>query len=203
MTHVHNALHRATDLLRGIRRAVGLDSGEDPGVERISETLQPILDMWGRPEFSVLRGEGLFARDYSVAAGAGVRAKLQIFNPAGSKRLVMIDEVYATANTAGYISFWLHNGNLTTLGNNLSRRDTRFPTATMVARSYTEATAGNPSGTHMLRYGVLADQGARIPVAWVLPQGWGLTITHLTDNVTLYVSWIGRERVMMPGELLA
>lgn len=200
MAQVHNSLRRAGAILQGIKSVLGVQEAES-GVERFGETLTPVLDVWGRPEFAMPRGELLFARDLtSAAGGAGTRSKAQIWNPS-TNRLVMVDALVANiTGAAGYVQVWLYNAELTTLVASFSRRDMRWEQPTAVCQQRTSAEAGN-LGTHMLRWGVAADTAAYIPVSFVLSPGWGLHVQPSLDNTAITVSFIGRERVALPGEL--
>lgn len=124
MGHVHNSLDRATDLTRGIRRAVGM-VGPDGGVERLGETLTPIMDVWSRPEWNALRGDWLQWCFAAVGAGgAGTRSIARLRPVSTSKMLVVVHLI--ECNTAFLIQNALAADLPTNIG--VGQRDTRNPT---------------------------------------------------------------------------
>lgn len=77
MGHVHNAIDRATDLIRGYRRALGILS-PDGGLERFGETLTPTIDLWSDPRWASLMGDKLQFGVATAAANAGFRSQVQL-----------------------------------------------------------------------------------------------------------------------------
>lgn len=89
MGGIHNELSRGT-LSRALTLAVGAARGES-GLERYGETLTPVLDLWSRPEFALLRGEVLWAQLATLTAVVGEYSGAAIINPTGSGLLVLVN----------------------------------------------------------------------------------------------------------------
>jgi len=100
VAHVHNALHHSTQLLDGLRRAVGAgDDADFEGTSRFGETLQPILDVWSEPEWQVLRGQSPWARYVNTAtAPAGRFPSVELVNPVGSNILAVVRVVHQASS---------------------------------------------------------------------------------------------------------
>ncbi len=86
MSSLHNAISYGVDLLRAFPRAIGLS--DEAGVERISETLTPVMDVWSQPEWNFLRNERFVGLRYSSAAFAAELSGVALLNPAGSNYLI-------------------------------------------------------------------------------------------------------------------
>ncbi len=67
MGAVHNELPAST-LGKAIRAVLGVKEG-DKTIERFGETLTPIIDLWGRPDFAKVREERLCAGFAAQSAG--------------------------------------------------------------------------------------------------------------------------------------
>lgn len=94
MPHIHNAIHRFTQLLDAYRRAVGEDLAEFSGIERAGETLTPVLDLWRNPEWAILRRELHFSSFVNTnTAAAGRFAAVALTNPAASGKIVTVRRV--------------------------------------------------------------------------------------------------------------
>lgn len=65
---IHNGIKYAPELAQGIGVAAGLDLSGG-GVERLSETIHPVLNPWGMPEWAWQRREKLCGLKRLVAAG--------------------------------------------------------------------------------------------------------------------------------------
>ncbi|MGH8566961.1 MAG: hypothetical protein ACREXU_02840 [Gammaproteobacteria bacterium] len=80
MAQLHNELHRAGRIQEAFKLILGVEES-DSGVERFSETLQPILDIWSRPEWAALRGERrLLAAGDQAGDGTNVpKIRLRVF----------------------------------------------------------------------------------------------------------------------------
>lgn len=93
---VHNALDRATDLIRGFRRALGI-LGPEGGLERMGETLTPIIDLWGNPRFTSLMGDKLQFGTATSTANAGFRSHVQLGPRAEGRVLVIVHRIICAA----------------------------------------------------------------------------------------------------------
>ena len=87
MSRLHNALTRGA-ISDALKRAVG-DTRSQGGVERYSETLEPVLDLWSRPEWAILRDEILWGGASTQAAVAGELSFVAVINPLGSGMLTV------------------------------------------------------------------------------------------------------------------
>lgn len=98
MGQIHNELLRAHEIRAGIRDALEISEG-DINVERLGETLTPILDIWSQPEWSFNRNEIRFSVRPGTAAagGAGLFGFIQFFNPVGSNRIYVIEKYFDIA----------------------------------------------------------------------------------------------------------
>lgn len=196
MHQIHNVLRRSS-YSAAFSKAVG-DTREG-GVERYSETLQGVLDLWGRPEFALLRGENLWSGFQSVGAGgAGTFARLGIFNPAGSGLLVVVTHHLLQVAVSGTDSVQLFPTNIL-LGNTATvffrdRRDRRSVGAVL----HFEASAT-----------ALADQlfaltplttAAPVQLEIVLPPGQGFLWRISNDAAGLNGGFIGYQRQLLETE---
>lgn len=197
MSHIHNALERATDLIRGFRRALGI-VGPEGGIERFGETLTPIMNLWGHPDWSLLHGELLQWSTASIpAGGAGFRSQFMIRPVATSKLIVVVRHIECN------IAFNVRTGLLSNLGTAQStfQRDTRNPSDSRVAA--TSANGAAAIGT--VRFQVLsAPFRLTLPIV-IHTDGDGtnsgaLVVDPRTDNtaIDVAVAWTAREA--FPGE---
>lgn len=86
---IHNQLPQG-QLSSAVTRGLG-DSRTEGSLERYSETLDVVLDLWAREEFALLRGETLFsAGAITIPAVAGEYGGATIVNPAGSGLLALV-----------------------------------------------------------------------------------------------------------------
>lgn len=97
MGQVHNELHVAS-LQLGIRRAVGGDMEVE--IERVGETLTPVLDLWTQPDWFFLRNVRRFAISVPLAANVAGIARFQISVPATARVITVIEELSVIENTA-------------------------------------------------------------------------------------------------------
>lgn len=199
--HIHNALHRTNALLQGINRALGNDRG-GTGVERLSESLTPIMNPWQLPEWAFLRGELLGWTDQNIGAGgAGFRSIAQLFNNS-ENRIVVIEPGSRFSAGAGNVELGVTATQATTdSGLNLLLRDTRILNPSVSgarARSQNNAAipAGFTAGISFLSAAVLYD--LTFPI--ILSPGFGAFAVPSQDNAAISASWIARVREMLPGE---
>lgn len=89
---LHNALRYLPEMQKGIGNFAGLDDHEE-GVQRISETLQPILDPWGPPEIAFLRRERACVGRATASTGVGTNSYVCLHNPQGSGIVVVLEAV--------------------------------------------------------------------------------------------------------------
>ena len=206
MAHVHNAIHRYASLLQGIKRAVGLDADAD-GTDRLGESLTPVMDVFGRPEWEYLIGTFRVMESAELAApGVGLINKIQCFNPAASGSMVVVSEVWASVATTATLRLRVGGTALTTL-RQLQCLDTRAFTggAPNVPRSAKAVLATNQDAnsydTNIAFIVALANTMVSLRPMQVLSPGFGLQV-QADPNVGLTVAFLGWERQLLPGELL-
>lgn len=203
MAEEHNAIKYGTALSKAISTAVGGGYG-DVGVSRVSETLSPQIDPWARPEWSLLRGEILFARALTSPAVAARFAGIQMLNAPGSSKLVVVTRISRYGGTPGII-IGVDTASTVSLANPVTNRgvscDTRFPSigqtstcqlivgdgATTVALPQVQLTAGDFSTTQ----------------PFVIAPGSSLFLLSDTVNAAIFANISFSERTPFPGELQA
>lgn len=201
MSHVHNALHRCTEVLQGINRSLGNDRG-GTGVERLGETLTPIMNPWQLPEWAWLRGELLGWTDQTIAGGgAGFRAIAQLYNQT-ENRLLVIEPGSRFVVAAGTVVLGVTATQATTdSGFNLLLRDTRISNPSVIggrARSQNGVAipAGFTAGISFLSGTTTYD----LLFPLVVSPGFGAFACSTADDTQITASWIARVRDMLPGE---
>ena len=90
---IHNELKGFPEIDVAARRYLGTD---EVHLERLGETLTPIIDLLQIPEVAFHRGEILIGTSEKVAAGgAGTFATAGISNPVNSQRILVVEEFTA------------------------------------------------------------------------------------------------------------
>jgi hypothetical protein len=203
MAGIHNELKRATDLLRGFRRAVGIvDAG---GVERLGETLTPVLDVWARPECSILRGEEMWAGSITAGPVAGQYSCAALSPPTSGNRIIIVDAYIIRAATSATIRVGVdaREAGLSAAAATYSIRDDRITTQVPSALLY-GGTAGAPTSPAGYWQDYSISTGAYVrpefPIV-LLPGGRSLCFRYDgAVNLAFYVGCIWRERQLIPGE---
>lgn len=223
MTTVHNGITQYTGLLRGFRQLFG-ESAEF-AVERLSETIQPVLDVFGAPEWALHRGERLcwgYVND--LAAGAGQYSAVGFRNPAGSNRLCVLEAVDMVPQVSAlhyfvFVAFNLgHSPDSTQTG---AVRDSRqgfngWQTAGLLTTKTGAAGAAalggvtGPWAKGILTLAPVGDQnhltfgqhGARLS-GLVMHPGSDVVIQMQTQNNGIEGTFYWRERQLLPGETSA
>lgn len=92
MAKLHNEL-RKTPLGRGLKDVLGVSAQGEGGLERYGETMTPIINVWGSPEFARPRGEQLAGVAASANAIAAEFGYVGVQNPggAGASALIVIE----------------------------------------------------------------------------------------------------------------
>jgi len=198
MGSVHNELRRAS-LGAGLKKALG-DSRSESGLERWSETLQPIIDLFSRPDWDLLHEVELFAHGVQVAAGAaGTFAKVGVFNPPTSNLLVTVLDHYLRVDATTGVELFPVAAMLGAAATvHMLDRRRRISHGALV---HFEASAA--AGADLLAHVVVPvspSQVYHIPI--ILPPGQGFMWRTLDDAATLTGSFHGYQRVALPGELL-
>lgn len=199
MSQLHNEIRRAGALLRGIRNALGLT--EEPGVERLGETLTPTFDAW-RPEFAFLRGvklvQGFAAEGADVANFSGV----QLENPATSGALIHVRRILIlVASTASY-NLDHSTTQLSTIQTGQSQvRDTRWLGSNfqgVVRHGVFAAVFGLPTA----QWRGLAGTTIEEKVDYILKPGDTIIIRGAAINTAVNATFSWEERTPLPTELI-
>lgn len=206
----HNQLSYAVRLQRGLRLATGLDE-EMGGVSRLSESLQPIIDAWSRPEWAYLIGDILSAGYKRVAAVVAEFSAAAVFNPT-IDALCVVESVAAMPAAALQPVVLEERLQLSDLTTDLTTtdpvllRDGRSNPAThfsrMVLRSGTIAGAPTLGGTLLeRRFASTRDALPYAALPFVVLPGQALAVINETANAQLDVSFRFREIRLLPGQL--
>lgn len=195
MGQLHNELRDATSLLRGFRRLFG---GTDPGlgVERLSETLVPIVDIWDRPEFAFLRDEFIWwtSRSDGLVAGqfSGVGIAGRTTTPNSLTIVTRIRNKGASSVNVRLVTATAHDSD-----GGLTRRDNRI--ATDIGALVFDRT----QVAQRITLGVVLDAGEELDEEWVIRGGATLELLAEAQIVATAIGpieFFGYHRFAPPGE---
>lgn len=198
----HNYLAYGTTLSQAAGVAGGLADGQD-GMGRLGETLQPVLDIWNRPEHRILRGEITFARRMNSAAVAARFSALEFVNPSDSTKLAVITAISGEDYPQAY-DLVVDSG--AALGATATQRgvaaDTRY--RLLGEASICTIVSGDFAAGASLPQWRTASGSAPVPfvgVPFVIAPGFKLFIMGTVVNTAVRASLCWTERQAMPGEL--
>ncbi len=100
MPDTHNPLKYGSDLSGGISAVAG-GASDTTAIERLDESLQANLDIFGRIEFAWPRLERLRASYAIDAADAVLFSNIILQNPLGSSAIITITDIWARNSLAG------------------------------------------------------------------------------------------------------
>lgn len=209
MAQLHNAIRRFGSLIAGVRRMVG--GSADVQLERLGETLTPILNPWGLPEWAYPRGEFLLLATRNAGATAAEYSGIAIVNPAGSQCLLVIDAVKGRCDT-GNIALTLTYATEASIAATLATstfavaRDTRTAKGASTARNLGPVmyVGTDPVGwlNELEELFVNATTySAAISPPYIIRPGVGLVLSGKTVNTAMRGCFVGRWRAALPGEL--
>lgn len=211
MAPIHNALKRSP-IADGVKKAIGQHKQGEGGLERWGETLTPIVNPWGMPEWAALRGEQLAAIGSFQAAVAAEFSGIALMNPADSKTIVVVEAVSFNATAAAQA--WLEitvdtalAGTFTVVTNPAAARDRRFKGLSGLTRATFRqgSDPGNTFGARVEVQNYPAVGAAFSPFQTALPvilrPGDDLSVIIQTVNIAAFINWAWRERQAFPGEL--
>jgi len=188
---------------RLIRRATGV-VGEGAIVTNVLPDVFPTVDLENTTiELKTLSG---WLPGQMATSQAGVAAMInrsQVFNPAGSGKLVVVEDAFLATVAGGLVNFGLSITALTALTSNFWSRDTRSPTTTRLVAQARTQTGGSPpvaSGRIVVEAGTSYHLTSRSGLA-VLAPGTGFEFADSILNNTVRVSYLIRERVAEQSEL--
>lgn len=209
MGNVHNEL-RASALQQAIRDAVG--GNMEVEIERIGETITPVLDIWTLPEWFQLRSCKRFAiGGVPLAANVAGIARFQVSNPAGSGVITVIEELSVMEQTATAAYIVTDSGAFIAGGlAPLSALDTRYAIAAG-GGSRPTVTLQTVDNTAAANSGIFVDENEAITggaparfltcVPFVLTPGNWIQIQSTSVNHQARFQCRGYERLAFPGEL--
>lgn len=208
MGRQHNELRRGP-WSRGTKNALGDSKGEG-GIERYGETMQPVMDLWSQPEWAALRDDRLIAREHGQAATPLELAFIAAVNPVGTDKIVVIEKVKCRVSTADTLSLGLladasiAGTDATDVFFAKDRRTVPNVTnamATTLSRRGANAASIVPAQQELVRCSTAAVDFEAITPPYILRPGDALVVECQTVNLGLNVTWLGRERAALPGEL--
>lgn len=203
----HNEL-TSGELAAAIRNALGV-TAPDSGLDRFGETLTPIINLWQQPEWALLRSELLGAGFRIGSQAAGTSSQVCLINPAGSERLVVVEQIIVS--TSGVTPIEILTGvetdfaTLATGPLQTFSRDLRIGAAAGSARAprayMRSGDVAGRLGNALVRLDSqsIGDRKAQVP--FVLPPGTGVNAAAVTVNIPLPVAYVFRERSVRKGEL--
>jgi len=166
--------------------------------------LFPMLDVENLPaELQLLSGTRIAFAGEELAPGVGNIAKIQLFNPAGSGQLVIVDVVQLATGTSTAINMTLTAITFPTAPGIELVRDTRLGVSQgTTAALQTDVGVGTVAQSLVFRAiaNTTVTIGGSGSVA-VLAPGTGLLLGTASSNVTLDVNFFWRERVAQASEL--
>ncbi len=186
-----------------IRRVGGLYGGGSKVVEVLPE-LFPTIDLENIPaELLWLAGIRIGVGTATVLPIVGEIAKVQLFNPAGSLKLVTVTSLGMSMNANDELRWGVFSNPLATNVGNVVYRDTRTGIAVVPTTQVRSDSA--PGGiTAEWQTRVLAETQVllsdRNGIA-VLAPGTGLTAATTSTNRRLVVNFLWRERQALESEL--
>lgn len=211
MAPTHNQITRQ-NFNKALRAALGI-SKTDPALERFSETLDPVLDLWSMPEWAFLRGELLWASGVTQTAVPLEFSGAAVINPADSGLLIMVDEL--SAGGSGQSLLISDAVPVTTIQATYAltqlapARDTRaWPDVTVPGAPPSPVQiwmGSDPASLAGIRAEKLSIQAAVTTQAqsppFVLKPGTALHVEGASVNLGVDFNFAGRVRAAFPGEL--
>jgi len=204
---VHNEF-RAGNIGRGIVEALGAAS-YDVGIERIGETLTPVIDIWSQPEWAIGRQEFLGWATVDLAAGgAGKRSVV------GARNISTIDDPWVVVIEPGTNADCSSNVGIfaaisfTDVADSAQFvvRDGRSRIAPPMVRLRADNTLAVPAGitageaaqSALLPTGSFDHFKLEQPV--ILRFGQGFYLFPKADNGNITATFYARSRRLFPGE---
>lgn len=205
MGQVHNEIRKGT-LSSAVTRALGVTRLS--GVERFGETLTPVQNIWGMPEWAILREERLKAQRINSSAVAGENSVVALVSPAGRNTIIVVEGVFVGPGTAMTVGMDVATdvvlaAQLATANAGPTQgRDTRVGLAgTTFIRSGSEAAVAFGQNLEVIFSSATDSKYFQfLPV--VLTPGFGLAIFGFTVNTAISVGFAWRERAAYAGELV-
>lgn len=210
MAEVHNGIKYATGVLNALALGTGV-SRDQAGVERLGETLTPVIDIYSLPEWSVLRGEELGAVSITQPAVAAEFPIVAFGNLLGSGVILTLEAASFTSATVMSVGTELAAdtivaGTLGAAAFPVLARDRRFKNPAKVGRGFLKI-GTDPAATFgvVLEINAVSTANQWTPFLTTFPiilqPGDDLLVIGKTVNASLGVSLKWKERQALPGEL--
>lgn len=208
MGSIHNELRSAV-LQQAIRDAVG--GGMEVEIERIGETITPILDLWSQPEWFQLRGVRRWSTSVVLAANVAGISRFQLRVPAGTGVIAVVEELNIIEATAATNYSLTDTGALIAAGEApCTALDSRWQIAAgggsrpTVILQTVDNTAAGLSGILLDTIAVPLGSGNpsfKAGLPFVLTPGNYIQIQSTNVNHACRFQARGYERLAFPGEL--
>lgn len=214
MGQLHNELTRGL-FSSALTAALGVAKGRG-GLERFGETLQPIVNLWERPEWAFLRQEQLWAVRQSQGAVALEFGHIAIANPANSGVISVVEVYQARSSTAGtsldtsifYEGTWTSSTARATMAlqaNGVRALDTRVrPSGIVRTEIWSGTDPASQGGAQAIDNDIAVvanDWRTLIMVPVVLVPDSAVIVIGGTVNVVVAMRARGYERAILNGEL--
>lgn len=203
----HNGLRFIPELIRGVGIIAGLDDSEG-GLERLGETLTPIVNPWERDDWAYVIGERWCTGYTATPSAAGTNSAVGLRNPLATSKhnLLVKRSVIGASSVADQYELRVRAESATgVLGvQTVFSRDTRFnplgnggSARILQGRDAVKATFGAGPLTYVAAAAsdVFVDEAG-----FVLSPGYELWWIRNTQNQGINVSWSWREIFRYPGQ---
>jgi len=181
-------------------------TGQYGGGSKVGEALEdlfPTIDVENVP-IELLRATKwiLGSAGLGRTPGAGLRARIALFNPVGSGQLVVLEKAYVVLSVAGQFDFGPIFTGLTTVSLQGAERDLREGaiTPTVARIQHQDNAAASAFGLFQIpannSFGIDVPKGIA-----VLAPGTGFQVAAFGVDVTMRCAFYWRERVALPEEL--
>jgi hypothetical protein len=210
MAEEHNALKYGSPISKGAAAALGGGYGE-VGISRMSETLQPVANLWQVPEWAYLRNEYLFATRVSSPAVALRFSGIELVNPLGSQVIAVLEGVHLDSASTLAVDLQMDTGaalGTTATTRGLGRDGRLFtrntPNVTLSRLTVVTGDFAAGANTPQDRLLDISPSFPQIPALgpWVITPGTKLFLLAAIAANVVAAALFWRERQAFPGELI-
>lgn len=201
MGKLHNELRRGP-WSAAVTAALG-DTREG-GVERFSESLQPIMDIWSRPEWAILRREQLIYLHGFAPAVAGELSCVTFSNP-DPNMILVIERLMINSASQMAVGYDARPPGAAESSNKdfLDHRVRAGAAANRrpVSQVFTDSNVATALTGPFFRWTGGVAGSNFLPGPWViLGDSLSLIIEHATANTAIVATAFGYERQLLPSE---
>src|SRR5262245_23715462 len=200
MADIHNALRRG-QLSVALSASVG-DSRQG-GLERYGETLTPVIDLWGSPEFAYLRGDN-FGAIFGSSGAVAAEFSFDALATTLTSGLLLVVEAISVRGSTPIIVNHISRASLIATGAVVGapqNRDERYRSdAAFFQQSmpvdHIQGTdpAGFAAAAHEEIVATAAAYFNAISCPHIIKPGGGLVVQGTTVNTSIQVNWRFRVR---------